>query len=568
MSLAWLFLVGCLALAPAAAQASSGPLIERISASHVTQHEATLEAQINPQGSETGYEIWVWPGCSAGACERLPPRVVAKAADIGDGYEGRVVIAEVHGLEPGVSNNEYWVVASNAVGSTESPHESFATPPEPSIEGESVSYVTHNDATLEARINPEGLPDGVDYQFQVVKNTSEYLPELVCAEMGVVQPVGHDGCGDFGDTEPPGAIPLRHISTSAEGKPVSLDLASVGVTLQPDTTYHYRVLAAESRNGEDGVTWEAPAVIGTDHTFTTRPPSTPPSELVTGLAEPTPSGYKLKGKLNPDGLPTTYYYEYIGSNEVECLDIEPGLERCWHETAHVGPITGDTQQEVPPIEVTGLTVGVTYYYRLVANNADGTVFGNEATFTVTAKGAPSEVVTEPAEATSNGFRLKGKLNPDGLPTTYYFQYASVTCDEGCTSTKTAVVGPLAGDTQEEVPAIEVTDLTAGQYWYRLVASNADGVEGGAFVMFTIPPERQNGPSGQAKQEPKSEPPTPLVTPLTAIPSPNMTIKPKPLTKAQKLANALKACERKPKQRRASCEKQARKQYGKATKKTG
>ena len=130
----------------------------------------------------------------------------------------------------------------------------------------------------------------------------------------------------------------------------------------------------------------------------------------------------------------------------------------------------------------------------------------ETRFTVVPTNPPSEVVTEPAEATANGFRLKGKLNPGGLPTTYYYEYASDTCDEGCTPTKTAVVGPLTGDTQREVPAVEVAGLTAREYWYRLVASNADGTEGGAVVMFTTLPE---GPSGQAKQEPKSEPPASL-----------------------------------------------------------
>ena len=537
--------MGCLALGlPAAARASTAPVLERISASHITQHEATFEAQINPEGSETGYEIWFWPGCSAGACERVPPRVVAKAADIGDDYEGRVVIAEVHELGPGVSNNEYWVVASNAVATTESAHESFATPPEPSIEGESVSYVTQNDATLEARINPEGLPHGVDYQFQVVKNTSEYLPELVCAEHGVVQPVGHDGCLDP-PRWPPGAIPLGEIPGGSEGQRVSLDLATAGVALKPNTTYHYRVLAAESLNGEDGVLWEPPAEIGSDQTFTTLPPSTPPSEVVTEPAEATRNGYKLRGKLNPDGLPTTYYYEYIGSNEVECLDSE--LEYCWHDTARVGPIAGNAQQEVPPIEVTGLTVGVTYRYRLVASNVDHTVWGNEARFTVTEKGAPSEVVTEPAEATPNGFRLKGKLNPDGLPTTYYYEYASDTCDEGCTPTKTAVVGPLTGDTQREVPAVEVTGLTARGYWYRLVASNADGTGGGAFVMFAAPLESQNRRSG---------PTSPLIE--------TTTTKLKPLTNGQKFARALKVCESKPRKRRAICESRVRKKYATAS----
>jgi hypothetical protein len=230
------------------------------------------------------------------------------------------------------------------------------------------------------------------------------------------------------------------------------------VTLQPGTTYHYRVLAAKRVQSEDGVNWQGPFAEGPDQTFTTLPPSTPPSEVVTGPAEPTPGGYKLKGKLNPDGLPTTYYYEYIGSNEVECLDMELGMARCWHETAHVGPITGDTQQEIPPVEVTGLTVGVTYRYRLVAHNADRAVFGNEASFAVTAKGAPS---------------------------------------------------------------------------------------------------------GQAKQEPKSKPPAPLVTQL-AVTSPPIktTTKYKPLTKAQKLTNALKACKSKPKKQRGTCKKQAREKYGK------
>ncbi|HEY7934877.1 MAG TPA: NHL repeat-containing protein [Solirubrobacteraceae bacterium] len=261
------------------------PSIESESASHITQHSASLEAKINPQGSETSYEIWFWPGCSEGACERVAPRVVAKAADIGSGHEGLVVSAQLTDLQAGISNNEYWVVASNSAGTTETAHQTFATPPAPSIQSESVSQVTQSDATLEATINPQGVPYGVDYQFQLVKNTSEYLGELICAEDGVVQPVGQDGCLDPPGW-PSGAIPLRSIAGS-EGKPVSLDLASVGVTLQPGTTYHYRVLAATAKASEDGVIWESPATIGADHTFTTNSSHARP---LGGEGEPSPSG--------------------------------------------------------------------------------------------------------------------------------------------------------------------------------------------------------------------------------------------------------------------------------------
>jgi len=49
----------------------------------------------------------------------------------------------------------------------------------------------------------------------------------------------------------------------------------------------------------------------------------------------------------------------------------------------------------------------------------------------------------------------------------------------------------------------------------------------------------------------------------APPPPPLTVKPKakPLTRAQKLANALKACRKKPKQKRAACDTQAKKSYG-------
>ena len=53
---------------------------------------------------------------------------------------------------------------------------------QPLIEGVSVRHVTGNDAILEATINPEGLSSfGADYPFQMVTNTSEYIPEIVCA---------------------------------------------------------------------------------------------------------------------------------------------------------------------------------------------------------------------------------------------------------------------------------------------------------------------------------------------------------------------------------------------------
>jgi hypothetical protein len=51
---------------------------------------------------------------------------------------------------------------------------------------------------------------------------------------------------------------------------VSLNLTKhAGVTLTPNTTYHYRVLAARAIPSEDTIEWEEPTVFGPDQTFTT-----------------------------------------------------------------------------------------------------------------------------------------------------------------------------------------------------------------------------------------------------------------------------------------------------------
>jgi hypothetical protein len=470
------------------------------------------------------------------------------------------------------------------------PAAALATSP-PSIETESVSYVTHNDATLEATINSEDLPEGAYYQVQLVKSPSEYLPELTCPEPEVLPPSSPDDCTSP-DSSPhtPGALPIGYIAKGPQGQSVSLDMATAGVTLQPSTTYHYRVLVAKRVQREDGVNWQGPFVEGPDQTLTTLPPSTPPSEVLTGSAEPTPSGYNLNGKLNPDGLPTTYYYEYIGSNEVQCLNIEPGLERCWHETPHAGPITGNTQQEVPPLEVTGLTAGVTYHYRLVASNADGTVFGHEASFTV---GSPPVVDSVSlSNLISSDATLQAQIDTEGLGTTYEFHMWSSCAHEACEYLANIPLpsGSLLGsfvpqNVSVDLASAGVTLRYGAEYGWGITATSAAGhtsVSGGVFeppppsmieplTTTTSPlsgagqPARSDTNSGDqpAGSGASSSSSTPGVQPPgTGL---GKTTKLEPFENAQKLSKALKLCDKKPKKQRPSCNRQAEKKYAATSK---
>lgn len=152
----------------------------------------------------------------------------------------------------------------------------------PSIESESVSGVTTANAVLEADIVPgdlegdnEGL-GGAWYQFQLVADPAEYWPEVTCPEEDPESEIAIQCLGSVW-TPPqasaarrPGDLPTKKLSASYEPRSVSLDLQSVGVVLQPGTTYHYRVIAVEGTPEDwDTIRWNAPPVYGPDQTFTT-----------------------------------------------------------------------------------------------------------------------------------------------------------------------------------------------------------------------------------------------------------------------------------------------------------
>lgn len=466
---------------------------------------------------------------------------------------------------------------------------------EPAIEGVSVSYVGQHDAGLTAWINPKGLSArGAVYQFQVVTNPSEFLPEIACP---IHERTSRDGGGCVGSPMP-GALPIGLVPAGTEAKEAHVELLAAGVGLKPGTTYRYRVIAATAKVSEDTLAWEAPPAYSEEGTFTTSPSTTAPVAIESESASRvTPTDATLEARINPEnvkrgalyqfqlvGTPDEYFSTFVCPPEWArsslCLGLDTEAEGLPFGRTEPGAEGQTVSLDLAHAGRAGVTLkpGTTYHYRVIAATSvftedttqwgGPTVEGAEQTFTTSGTGQPpSEVVTESAEATSSGFRLRGKLNPDGLPTTYYFEYGSTTCDElpSCEQ-QTAVVGPLTGNAQKEVPSVEVTGLNAGDtYWYRLVASNADGTEGGAFLTFKTSPEARNG---QVEQESRSGPLSPSLTPLNATSPPIEVIAHKPLARAQKLANALRACESKPKKRQASCKRQARKKYGTMSKKAG
>ena len=127
--------------------------------------------------------------------------------------------------------------------------------------------------------------------------------------------------------------------------------------LTPNTTYHFRVAAANS----------ADITNGGDLTFTT---SAARAKVTTDAASAvTSTGATMNGTVNANNTSTTVTFEYG-------LDTSYGT----NVTATQSPVAGTTDTAVSKA-ITSLTSNTTYHFRVVAANSTGTTNGDDLTFT-------------------------------------------------------------------------------------------------------------------------------------------------------------------------------------------
>lgn len=298
---------------PATAQASLAPTEVQTEPAEQIPGGAKLKGKLNPGGLPTTYYFeYASVTCDEGC---TPPKT-AKLGPLTGNTQQEVPAVEVTGL----TARRYWyhLVASNANGTVEGGLVEF-TPgaPLPTVDSESVSHVTSSDATLQARIDPKGDWNGDYYQFQLVKDPSEYAPEIVCPKGPFPQASGCIGIHSES------ALPIGPVCGSCERmapwQEVQLDLASAGVTLKPSTTYHYRVITARAVQTEDTIQWEPPPVYGPDQTFTTPPaPPAPVINTVT-VSHLTATDATLEAQLNTEDLETSYQFKLAYTHCRECL---------------------------------------------------------------------------------------------------------------------------------------------------------------------------------------------------------------------------------------------------------
>lgn len=399
----------------ASAFAGSPPSIESESASHITPTDATLEAQVNPNGAYTGYEFQIDTNSSynvpRAACpfdlpgyaecdalvtgEPLPPGLIEPSpAYIPASSGGESVSLDLASigatLQPDTTYH-YRVIAGNGGNPIAAgPDRTFTTPSAsaPSIESESATNLSEHDATLEAQINPQSLERAALYQFQVVRNSSEYLSKFACPTEG--GPAHSSLC--LGLDSQASALPFGWTPAAVQDQPASLDLSATGMSLQPDTTYHYRVITARSIITVDNIAWEGPIVYGPDQTFTT-PAAGSPSIEGESISKITPTDATLEAQINTEGLESTYNF-YLQEAPL-CFKANPPCERPSHKPLVLpsGKLNGSLISQSVSADLNsagvGLSPGEHYEYWVTATNSAGTTQGRHQEFTASSEPSPS-----------------------------------------------------------------------------------------------------------------------------------------------------------------------------------
>lgn len=327
------------------------PSIHRETATDISGVAAGIEAQVNPSGFDTAYEVEY--GTSEAYGSHTAP------LDLGSATEAQPASIALHGLSPETTYH-YRVLATNSQGAVESSEDhTFKTEPPLRIEAAPATSIGRSCATLEAKVNPEGSPTEVFFEYGT--------------EAGL-----------YGSQTTPAPI-----GEGAGFQSVAKQVCGLSYGPAYGVTYHFRARATNPA---------APAGLASpDRAFTTLP-----TAAISGISA-SPLGDQaatLSAKVNPLGLDTEYRFEYLTEAQYQANgETFTGATRAPEPDADLG---AGSEPALASQLIHGLTPETTYRYRLFAHNSSGTVEGSARSFTTPGPEPPPNCPT--ATEASPGFR--------------------------------------------------------------------------------------------------------------------------------------------------------------------
>ncbi len=241
--------------------------------------------------------------------------------------------------------------------------------------------------------------------------------------------------------------------------------------LAKNTKYYYRLVAQN----------EVGKAIGTTYTFQTEAGAAPvgslPTIKTTSTSDITANAATIHGEVTPNQADTSYWFEY-------------GKTKDFGQISSVKSAGAGTTKVNVTSALAGLDAGTTYYYRINAQNRFGTVNGLTVTFKTTGSIVATTTTSAPTVHTiaatsiaTSSATLRGTVNPQGLETTYWFEYSTDSLLGSVLLSSTTHTVLAAGTTTTSVSATPSGLSAKTNYYYRAVAQNSKGVTYGDKVTF-------------------------------------------------------------------------------------
>jgi phosphodiesterase/alkaline phosphatase D-like protein/prolyl-tRNA editing enzyme YbaK/EbsC (Cys-tRNA(Pro) deacylase) len=408
------------------------PTVVTQAASAVTTTAATLNATVNPNGSnvtDCKFEYGTSESYGSVAECATPP---------GNGSSPVPVSAALTGLSPNTTYH-FRVSATNGIGTTKGSDETLKTAPltPPTVLTEGATAVTQTTAALNATVNPNGSKV-TDCKFE------------------------------YGTSESYGSVAECATPPGGGSSPVSVSAALAG--LNPNTTYHFRISATNGGGTSKG----------TDVTLKTAELIAP--TVVSGTATSvTTVSATLNATVNPN------------SSKVTDCKFEYGTSESYGSVAECATPPGNGSSPIPvSAALTGLSPNTTYHFRISATNGGGTSKGSDNHFT-TLPNAPTVTTGSASAVAKTTATLGGTVNPNGGEVTACTLEYGATAAYGAAAPCSPAPG--SGSSGVPVGAA-VSGLSPNTtYHFRVSAANTGGSSSGADATFTTEAEPSSGGGG-------------------------------------------------------------------------
>lgn len=492
--------VGLGGFATGVAQAAGPPTVVTGAVSAIGPATATVAGSVNPNGIATTWVVEYGKTTGYGSS--------TSATAAGSGTAAVDVSGSLTGLVAGTLYH-YRVVATNADGKTNGADGIFTTTAPPSVTVAAATGVGATSFTLSGTVDPRGRVTTWQFEYGLTTSYGSLTPSLsagsgtgpldVSATVSSVQPgqtyhfrlVATSDAGTTrsadrsvqtsaapravtggasavtptritfaGTVNPSGLATIWWFefgTTAGYGsrtatRSIAAGTADVATTvavtsLRAGTLYHYRLVASNS----------AGTTSGADQTASTSGPPdarTGPPRSISGATA------VLTGSVDSRGRATTWYFEY-------------GTTTGYGTRTATQSIDAKAGDRNVAVTVSALKPSTTYHFRLVATSDAGTARGVDQAFKT---GAPPAATTGAAILVDSGaLTLTGTVLPNGVATSWWFEFGTTTRYGTRTPTRSAGAGTTAAAVSESVTGI----APGSTIHYRLVASSDAGSAGGA-----------------------------------------------------------------------------------------